>query len=127
MIDLAPTDAISLRISVTDRCQLRCSYCMPACGVPKRSHSDVLTFEEITAFTRVVKRHFGLSKVHLTGGEPLLRPDVDVLVAMLAELKALDATYTLGHRDDPYRPELRHAIRLPEKPAQEHRCDLLLW
>lgn len=94
MIDLAPTDPISLRISVTDRCQLCCTYCMPACGVPKRSHSDVLTFEEIAAFVRVVKRRFGLSKVHLTGGEPLLRRDVDVLVAMLAEEQVGDLAMT---------------------------------
>jgi len=90
----ATTGPISLRISVTDRCQLRCIYCMPACGVPKRSHSDVLTFEQIVRFVRTVKRRFGLSKVHLTGGEPLLRTDIDLLVAMLAEQGAPDLAVT---------------------------------
>ncbi len=75
---------ISLRISVTDRCQLRCLYCMPPEGVPKRDHQDILRFEEIVRFVRVLKSHYELSKVHITGGEPLVRPGIVKLVEMLA-------------------------------------------
>ena len=75
---------ISLRISVTDRCQLRCLYCMPSAGRALRQHREILRFEEIVRFVRVVKRHCGLSKVHVTGGEPLVRPGIVELVEMLA-------------------------------------------
>ena len=94
MNDRAATVPISLRISVTDRCQLRCSYCMPPGGVPKRSRKDVLTFEQIVHFVRTVKQGFGLAKVHLTGGEPLLRAGVTDLVGMLAEQGIADLAMT---------------------------------
>ena len=83
---IAPTqrNPVSLRISVTDRCQLRCLYCMPAEGVAKLNHGDILSFEEIIRFVRVVKSRFGLSKVHITGGEPLIRPGIVDLIGMLA-------------------------------------------
>ncbi len=84
MIASGPQHPISLRISVTDRCQLRCLYCMPPKGVPKRARQDILSFEEILRFVRLVKSHFGLSKVHITGGEPLVRPGIVKLVEMLA-------------------------------------------
>ncbi len=84
MIAPQQKQSISLRISVTDRCQLRCLYCMPPEGIPKCNHSDVLSFEEILRFVRVIKSRFGLSKVHLTGGEPLVRPGIVRLVEMLA-------------------------------------------
>ncbi|NIA07751.1 MAG: GTP 3',8-cyclase MoaA [Actinobacteria bacterium] len=74
---------MSLRISVTDRCQLRCSYCMPSEGVPKKKHSDILSFEEIVRFVQILKSGFGISKVHITGGEPLIRPGVVELIARL--------------------------------------------
>jgi len=76
---------VSLRLSVTDRCQLRCLYCMPPAGVKKLPRSQVLRFEEIVRLVGLVKSRFGLSKVHLTGGEPLLRTGVIDLVGMLAE------------------------------------------
>ena len=75
---------LSLRISVTDRCQLRCRYCMPSEGVPMDTHDDILRYEEIIDFVRVLAAKFGLSKVHLTGGEPLVRAGVADLVSMLA-------------------------------------------
>src|SRR6187402_866004 len=78
----------SLRISVTDRCNLRCAYCMPEREYTWLERSDLLTFEEIAelvdAFTDV-----GVEKVRLTGGEPLLRRDLTELVAMLAKKPAL--------------------------------------
>jgi GTP 3',8-cyclase len=84
-----------LRISVTDRCNFRCSYCMPK-EVFDRSyaflpHSSLLTFEEIVRVARLFVAH-GVKKIRLTGGEPLLRRDLERLVAMLAELSCADGT-----------------------------------
>ena len=75
---------LSLRISVTDRCQLRCVHCMPPEGVAKLPHEDILTFEEILHFVRIAKAQFDLSKVHVTGGEPLVRAEIVRLIRMLA-------------------------------------------
>ncbi|HOX24261.1 MAG TPA: radical SAM protein [Candidatus Krumholzibacteria bacterium] len=77
-----------LRISVTDKCNLRCVYCMPAEGVPPLSHDDLLTFEEIVAFTRAAVAG-GITKVRLTGGEPLVRRGIVDLVRMLAEIEGI--------------------------------------
>ena len=77
-------EPVSLRISVTDRCQFRCLYCMPPDGVPLLKHSEILRFEEMLGFVRVLNSGFGLSKVHITGGEPLLRRGITDFVAMLA-------------------------------------------
>jgi GTP 3',8-cyclase len=86
-----------LRVSVTDRCNFRCVYCMPrdAFGrdYPFLPHSDLLTFEEITRLARVFKAH-GIEKIRLTGGEPLLRRNVERLVEMLAGVEGLDLTLT---------------------------------
>ena len=87
-----------LRISVTDRCNFRCTYCMPReiYGAAFRflPHDELLTFEEITRFARVAVS-LGVTKIRLTGGEPLLRRDVDQLVAMLAGIDGLaDLTLT---------------------------------
>lgn len=77
----------NLRISVTDRCNLRCTYCMPEeAGFLDRS--DLLTFEEIVRFVRIAVG-LGIDKVRLTGGEPLLRRQLDRLVRMLNELEGL--------------------------------------
>lgn len=78
-----------LRISVTDRCNLRCTYCMPEEGIQLLDHSDILSFEEITAFTRLAVEN-GITKVRLTGGEPLVRRDIVELVAMLAGIDGLE-------------------------------------
>lgn len=72
----------SLRVSVTDRCNLRCSYCMPAEGLPCAPRSELLTFEDIT-FVVGVACELGVDKIRLTGGEPLLRRDVPELIKML--------------------------------------------
>jgi cyclic pyranopterin phosphate synthase len=77
----------NLRISVTDRCNLRCTYCMPE-EVTFRDKSELLTFEEITHFARVAST-LGIDKVRLTGGEPLLRRDLPQLVRMLFELPGI--------------------------------------
>ncbi|MEW6555634.1 MAG: GTP 3',8-cyclase MoaA [Actinomycetota bacterium] len=75
-----------LRLAVTDRCNLRCVYCMPPEGVPQLRHEDVLTYEEMVRFLRVSVRA-GISKVRLTGGEPLVRKDLDFLVREIAALR----------------------------------------
>lgn len=71
-----------LRLSVTDRCNCRCAYCMPADGVPMLSHDDVCSFEELARITEACCE-LGVSKVRLTGGEPLVRRGLPGLVRML--------------------------------------------
>ncbi|MBC7377926.1 MAG: GTP 3',8-cyclase MoaA [Burkholderiaceae bacterium] len=82
-----------LRISVTDRCNFRCSYCMPKevfdKDYPYLPHSSLLSFEEITRLARQFVAH-GVHKIRLTGGEPLLRKNLEVLVAQLAALRTPD-------------------------------------
>lgn len=82
-----------LRISVTDRCNFRCTYCMPKeifdKDYPYLSHGDLLSFEEITRLAKIYIEH-GVEKIRLTGGEPLLRKHVEKLIEMLASLKTLD-------------------------------------
>lgn len=91
-----------LRISVTDRCNFRCSYCMPKDVFGKHysylPHSALLSFEEITRIARAAVRH-GVRKLRLTGGEPLLRKGIEALIAQLAALRTpagqpLDITLT---------------------------------
>jgi len=78
-----------LRVSVTDRCNLRCSYCMPAAGVEFRPHESILRYEQIERFVRVAAG-LGVRKVRLTGGEPLVRKGVAALVKMLAAVPGID-------------------------------------
>ncbi len=84
-----------LRISVTDRCNFRCTYCMPKevfdSDYRYLRHSDLLTFEEIARLAQSFVRH-GVEKIRLTGGEPLLRKDLHKLIAMLARVKTLDGS-----------------------------------
>ena len=88
MLDRFDRNINYLRISVTDRCNLRCSYCMPAEGIQLLKHSDILTFDEITAFCRVAI-DYGVTKVRLTGGEPLVRKGITALVRMLSDLNGI--------------------------------------
>lgn len=74
-----------LRISVTDKCNLRCRYCMPEEGVPLRSHEDFLSLEQITAVVREAVK-LGLTKIRLTGGEPLVKRGIVELAGMLRSL-----------------------------------------
>ena len=76
---------VSLRISITDRCEMRCVYCMGSEGVEKFTHQDILSFAEIIRFVQILKSRFGLSGVRITGGEPLVRHGVVELVRMLAD------------------------------------------
>jgi cyclic pyranopterin phosphate synthase len=78
----------NLRISVTDRCNIRCFYCMPADNVVFKPREELLSFEEMFRFVRVVSR-LGVDKIRLTGGEPLVRNDLPALVKMLVEIPSI--------------------------------------
>jgi GTP 3',8-cyclase len=97
IIDTMQRPLRDLRISVTDRCNFRCVYCMPkeifGPDYEFLNRSQILTFEEITRLARVFVGH-GVKKIRLTGGEPLVRKDFPELIAMLAEIPDLDLTMT---------------------------------
>lgn len=99
-----------LRISVTDRCNIRCYYCMPAEGVQFRSHAEILSYEEIDRFVQVAAR-LGIRKLRFTGGEPLVRKDVPRLVEMVAAVPGIDqlAMTTNGILLERYAAALRAA------------------
>jgi GTP 3',8-cyclase len=77
-----------LRISITDRCNLRCLYCMPPEGLEKLQHEDILTYEEILRLTRIAVG-LGVDKIRLTGGEPLVRKDFPLLLPELMAIPGL--------------------------------------
>jgi cyclic pyranopterin phosphate synthase len=97
LADLRGRPLHDLRISVTDRCNFRCTYCMPkdvfGRDYPFLPHNALLTFEEITRIARLFVAH-GVTKIRLTGGEPLLRKNIERLIAMLVALGDLDITLT---------------------------------
>src|SRR3954470_24726996 len=76
-----------LRISITDRCNFRCTYCMPEEGMKWLPRSDVLSFEEIVRLARIFVERYEVDGVRLTGGEPTVRAHLPVLVAKLATLR----------------------------------------
>jgi cyclic pyranopterin phosphate synthase len=78
-----------LRVSVTDRCNLRCVYCMPAGGVAKRAHTDILRYEEFALIVRAAA-DLGISKVRITGGEPLARQGLPAFVRLVAAISGID-------------------------------------
>lgn len=94
LIDSFGRVATDLRISVTDRCNFRCRYCMPPEGLPWMSSSELLTFDEIARITRVLVAS-GVRSIKLTGGEPLVRRDLHVLIEMLRSIDGdLDISLT---------------------------------
>src|SRR2546428_10932459 len=87
--------ADDLRISVTDRCNFRCVYCMPAAGLPWLARDEVLSFEEIVRVTRILVDDCGVRTIRLTGGEPLVRKGIEELTAMIAAIDdSLDIAMT---------------------------------
>jgi len=78
-----------LRISVTDRCNLRCIYCMPPEGVPQMSHNEILSYEEIRTVVQAAAE-LGINKIRLTGGEPLVRADLPKLIRMLSQIEGIE-------------------------------------
>ena len=102
-----------LRVSVTDRCNFRCTYCMPkeifGAGFVFLPREELLAFEEITRLARLFVAH-GVEKIRLTGGEPLVRRDIERLVAMLAEIDGL-ADLTLTTNGSLLSPKKARALR----------------
>jgi cyclic pyranopterin phosphate synthase len=78
-----------LRISVTDRCNLRCTYCMPEDGIKLFNHEDILSFDDIAGFTEVAVS-WGVTKVRITGGEPLVRKGITFLVSIISKIKGIE-------------------------------------
>ncbi len=99
-----------LRISVTDRCNFRCFYCMPKEGVENRCHADILTYEEIALIVRAAAE-LCTNKVRLTGGEPLVRSGMVEFVKMLADIPGIDdlAMTTNGFLLAPKAKDLKEA------------------
>src|SRR3954447_6045445 len=85
-----------LRISITDRCNFRCEYCMPEEGMVWQPREDLLTFEEIERVARICVERYGFTGIRLTGGEPTVRAHLPVLVAKLAALGTALAMTTNG-------------------------------
>lgn len=88
MLDRFDRQIDYLRISVTDRCNLRCRYCMPEEGIKLLRHDEILSFDEITQFTSTAVE-YGIVKVRLTGGEPLVRKGITILVGMLSSIRGI--------------------------------------
>ncbi|MBR3841609.1 MAG: GTP 3',8-cyclase MoaA [Erysipelotrichales bacterium] len=94
MIDAYGRKIDYLRISVTDRCNFRCQYCMPEEGIELRKHDEMLTFDEITRIVRIMSS-IGIRKIKLTGGEPLVRKGVHSLVEDIRKIDGIkDITMT---------------------------------
>ncbi|MDD5339405.1 MAG: GTP 3',8-cyclase MoaA [Dehalococcoidales bacterium] len=118
-----------LRISVTDRCNLRCIYCMPPEGIVQMTHADILTYEEIFILVKAAAE-LGINSIRLTGGEPLVRMGLSDLVRMIAGIKTIKdiALTTNGILLEKYAAELKDAgltrvnISLDTlKPARFHQ------
>jgi len=99
-----------LRISVTDRCNLRCVYCLPPEGISLLHHSEILTYEEISTIAGLAAE-LGINKLRLTGGEPLVRARLSELVGMLAGIEGIDdiSLTTNGILLKDYAAELKQA------------------
>ena len=78
-----------MRVSVTDRCNLRCVYCMPKDGVQQISHDEILTFDEIARVCRI-GAELGISRIKLTGGEPLVRKGIEDLAEMICRIPGIE-------------------------------------
>jgi GTP 3',8-cyclase len=108
-----------LRISVTDRCNLRCTYCMPAEGIPLIQHSDILSFEEIMEVVNAALS-LGVDKIRITGGEPLVRKGIVNLVQMIASKPGVQ---DLGMTTN---GQLLEKFAQPLKDAGLHRVNVSL-
>src|SRR5260221_5433139 len=108
--------ADDLRISVTDRCNFRCIYCMPAEGLKWLARDDILRFEEIVRLARIFVERYGVRTIRVTGGEPLVRIKVEELVGMINAVDpTLDITLTT------HRVLLRDQSRLTAEAGVESR------
>ncbi|CAL7962162.1 GTP 3',8-cyclase [Gammaproteobacteria bacterium] len=100
-----------LRISVTDRCNLRCHYCMPQEGIQLKKHQEIISSEEIFHVVKIAVEDCGFTKIRLTGGEPLLRHGIVDLVKMLAGITGIEdlAMTTNGILLEKFAADLKHA------------------
>lgn len=89
LIDSYGREHSYLRISVTDRCNMRCVYCMPPQGIELKNKNEILTFDEIVRVSNIFAR-MGIKKIRLTGGEPLIRQDINRLIALLSKLQGIE-------------------------------------
>ena len=89
MLDRFDREINYLRISVTDRCNLRCVYCMPESGIMLKKREDILSYEQIEKIGQVAAE-MGITKMRLTGGEPLVRRDIENLVGRLSRIRGLN-------------------------------------
>src|SRR6476659_5307527 len=92
LVDTFGRVATDLRVSLTDRCNLRCTYCMPAEGLDWLPGADLLSDEEILRLIRIGVQRLGITTVRLTGGEPLLRRNLEQLIARIAALQPAPTT-----------------------------------
>lgn len=92
LIDKHGRTVRDLRISVTDRCNFRCTYCMPEEGLKWLDKAEVLSFEEIGRVSRILVERFGINSLRLTGGEPTVRAHLPRLIEQLADLRLEDGT-----------------------------------
>lgn len=92
MIDSYGRVARDLRVSLTDRCNLRCTYCMPAEGLEWLPQEETLTLEEIQRLLRIAVEDLGITKLRFTGGEPLMRRDLEQIIAYASSLKTAAGT-----------------------------------
>jgi cyclic pyranopterin phosphate synthase len=90
MLDRFKRDINYLRVSVTDRCNLRCEYCMPEEGIELISRDEILSIEEIAEVVKVGAEKIGIKKIRLTGGEPLVRKGIVDLVGMIAGINGIE-------------------------------------
>src|SRR3990172_2878723 len=98
-----------LRISITDRCNLRCVYCMPLEGIQLAEHDNILRYEEFLRIVRICAAH-GVKRIRLTGGEPLIRKGVVDFIRNIAGIKGIDdlSLTTNGVLLEEYARELKH-------------------
>lgn len=103
----------NLRISITDRCNLRCTYCMPEVNVNYMDRAEILTYEEIVRFVEIISK-YGVNKIRLTGGEPLVRQNVDRLISRIRSIEKIkdiglttNGILLTDQADDLYRAGLR--------------------
>ena len=96
LIDSFDRRVKDLRISITDRCNFRCAYCMPEEGMDWLPRTELLTYEEMARVARVCVERFGFEAIRLTGGEPLVRAHITRLIALLAPLGVDIALTTNG-------------------------------
>jgi cyclic pyranopterin phosphate synthase len=110
MLDKYKRKITYLRISVTDRCNLRCLYCMPAEGIRLVSHDEILSYDEILEVCRI-GAELGINKIRITGGEPLVRKGITDLITGIAEISGIEdiGVTTNGILLEEYAPKLKKA------------------